>query len=148
MAINLDDPDPRRPRIPDGLPPQPLPPTGPVPSPVDSGSPYLPNLNQDAQTIPSDTIGDIPPPPVPQAPRPRKPTDLMPGGPAGAEGGTFARPGSVGMRPHRSPAAAPPRFGPGVPIVGSAPNEAVASDDIGLTPEEIEALMRGLAGGV
>jgi hypothetical protein len=146
--LNPDDPTPRMP-VP-RQPSEPLPapaPTPTVPPPI--GLPPLNLPNQDTRSLPPDTIGDIPPPPVPAPPRrlPVPPEGLGAGGaPGGAEGGTFARPASVGIRPYRSATPQPPRFGPGVPIVGSTPVSGSPSGDLGLSPEEAAELLRNMVG--
>jgi len=82
-------------------------------APEDPGPP--PTSDADTTGLPSDQVGDIPPPPVP-APPPRL------GGPKAAVlPGTFARPGTAAARPFRSNAYAasrPQRFGPGTASAG------------------------------
>ena len=98
-----------------------------------------------AQPMPPDQIGDIPPPPIPRPPAGLQGgPGLGVGGAPGLEGSTFARPDSRGIRPFQS---AGPRFGPGVPFSGSGGSGGVGGD-MGLSPEEAEELMRGLAMGL
>lgn len=122
-------------------PPQPAPTPAPTPSPAPAPAP----TSQDASTLPSDEIGDIPPPPIPSRPI------VGPGvaGIPGTEAGTFARPGTAAARPFRSPAffqKRPPRFGPGVPVAGgSADVQGLA--DLGMGPDEAAELLKALAAG-
>lgn len=94
-----------------------------------------------AATLPSELIGDIPPPPIPAPPI------VGPGvaGIRGTEAGTLARPGSVAAQPFRTSSYAPKpqRFGPGVPTAGG--NSGVQG--LGLDPESAAELLRQLAAG-
>lgn len=105
------------------------------------------DVNSDVDTMGADQVGDIPPPPIPDAPAP-----LIQGpgvaGIRGTEAGTFARPGSAGAAPFRSPAFVPkrpPRFGPGVANVGGG--QPALDGGVGLSPDEAAELLAGLAGG-
>lgn len=99
--------------------------------------------DQDADEMPADTVGDIPPPPVPLPPMPPA-APPMPGpgiaGIPGTEAGTLARPGTRGAAPFHSQ-----RFGPGVP----APSGMLPSglDALGMNPDEMDAIMRRMVGG-
>jgi hypothetical protein len=128
-------------------------PGGPIVAP--GSQPFPPTTgevggDQDTDILPPDLIGDIPPPPVP-APPAISGTGLA--GIPGTEGSTFARPGTPGAIPFRTPAffsQRPPRFGPGVPIAGggSAAVSGLGSEGgIGLSPEEAAELLRSLVAG-
>lgn len=88
--------------------------------------------------------GDIPPPPVP-APPVIEGTGVA--GIPGTEGATFARPGTQGALPFRTAAFVsphPPRFGPGVPNVGTGVGD---EGDPNLDPERTAEILRALASG-
>lgn len=114
---------------------------GSIPPPTLPPGPALPNPgNQDTNTLPPDLIGDIPPPPIPLPP------GVGVAGAPGAEGSTFARPGSRGAQPFRTPAffsQRPQRFGPGVPTLGGGDEGA----GLGMEPDEVGELLRQLAAG-
>lgn len=113
----------------------------PVEGPVDS--------NQDVTAMPSDQIGDIPPPPAPSIPAPPVRGVGVAGLP-GTEGSTFARPGMAAAARFRTPAflpQRPPRFGPGVPMAGGGTTVAPGGDEGMLDPERAAELLRSLAGG-
>lgn len=140
-----DAPDPDTTTMTAGPLPPSAPPTAPDPTPAPAPAPAP--TSQDAQTMPADTIGDIPPPPVPRRPE----TILGPGvaGLPGTEAGTFARPGTAAVRPFRTPAyfsARPQRFGPGVPVTGGGAGVSGLAD-LGMGPDEAAELLRRLAGG-
>lgn len=131
-------------RVEDPAPGGPLPPTAPPTSPPTGAGQNEPS-DIGADTLGSDQVGDIPPPPFPDMPQP-----LIQGpgvaGIAGTEAGTFARPGSAGAAAFRSPAFVPkrpPRFGPGVANAGGGQGPM---DSLGLTPDEAAELLAGLAG--
>lgn len=103
-----------------------------------------------ATSLPSDIIGDIPPPPIPQPPI------VGPGvaGIPGTEAGTFARPGTAAAAPFHTSAygaARQQRFGPGAPIVGGGGAMSGFGGDeasIGLgSPDTVAELLRALAAG-
>lgn len=91
--------------------------SAPLPEPTDPGAGGGGDVGPGpddggASTLPGDLVGDIPPPPIPQAP-----TTLA----GGAGVSTFARPGTIAARPFRSFGASearPLRFGPGAPTAG------------------------------
>lgn len=107
-----------------------------------------PPSDNGATSLPTDIIGDIPPPPIPQPPI----TGPGVAGIPGTEAGTFARPGSAGAMPFRTPAytaARSQRFGPGAPIVGGGGMsgfEGDASGGLG-APDDVAELLRQLAAG-
>lgn len=115
-------------------------------------------IDQDVSTLPSDAIGDIPPPPIPAPPISSGVGGATPpipgigvGGLPGTEGSTFARPGTPAARPFRTPAsyhARPPRFGPGVPQAGGGIAEVSGLGGVpGLNPDDAAELLRRLAMG-
>ena len=121
---------------------------------IDPGKVHQPGFNPqpldqgdgDAESLPTDQVGDIPPPPVPAAPI----EGVGVAGIPGTEGSTFARPGSKGAVPFRTAAFQsphPPRFGPGVPFAGSATTDVSGLGDTGLDPERAAELLRALASG-
>lgn len=125
VALPPDDGSGTVPPIPPILPPPPSVPVG-----GSDGS------DAGAGTLPTDIIGDIPPPPIPAA---------ATAGVAGLSGAsTFAQPGTTGAKPFRTAAFSNParglRFGPGTKVVGAAPAPVA-----GLDPEEAAALLRRLA---
>lgn len=167
MPLNdrRDAPDPREPRQPPQPPPPPPPPDeGSYSTTIPTQPPALPGAppplgvppipppvpppssagNQDGTALPPDLIGDIPPPPLPSG--------FGVGGAPGAEGSTFARPGSRGAQPFRTPAffsQRPERFGPGVPTLGGGSTDVSGLDGegLGLSPEEAAELLAQLASG-
>jgi hypothetical protein len=129
-------------------------PTGPLQPPIPPGGlsptppPIMPPLpgsgpynTGGVETLPSELIGDIPPPPIPPPPI----TGPGVAGIRGTEAGTLARPGSAAARPFRTAAYTPKpqRFGPGVPVSGG--------DTTGVTglgnPDDVAELLRQLAAG-
>jgi hypothetical protein len=156
--------DPREPRDRTPPPPPPLPddpgggeliepPGGETqPPPLPSGGGSGGGSDADEDVLPSDEIGDIPPPPVPRPPRrPRIPGPGVAGIP-GTEGGTFAQPGTRAAIPFRTSAFAaqrPMRFGPGAPMVGGGGGVGGQGLGVGggLSPEEAAELLRALAAG-
>lgn len=131
------------PYTPPGMPPPPNPYEPPLPSQGGGGAGPA---NQGAATIPTDLIGDIPPPPVPPPPI----SGPGVGGIAGTEAGTFARPGSRGVLPLHTAAFTnkrPPRFGPGTPTVGASPALPGLDGGLGISPEAAADLLRRLASG-
>lgn len=110
---------------------------GPVTPPKPTGA------DADANALPPDLIGDVPPPPVPMPPI------VGPGiaGIQGTEAGTLGRPGTRSTASlHSSSYAAThaPRFGPGTPEVGGGETAAGIG---GLTPEQLAEILRSLAAG-
>lgn len=164
--VMFDDPrDPGRLR-PDRMPTTPTTPTPSLPPPPDNLVPgagtwgagsdrvrsrHAPHPSDSGATsLPSDIIGDIPPPPIPQPPI------VGPGvaGIPGTEAGTFARPGSAAAMPFRTAgyaAARPQRFGPGAPIVGGGGGmSGFGGDEGGMglgSPDAVAELLRALAAG-
>lgn len=161
--VMFDDPrDPER--LPRTRPePAQAPATAPLPTPPSVPEAGVPeagvNINRvrakrasdnAATSLPPDVIGDIPPPPIPQAPPITGPGV---GGIPGTEAGTFARPGSMGAAPFRTSAYAAPRqqrFGPGAPIVGGGGMSGFGGDEGGMgmglgAPDDIGELLRALA---
>lgn len=160
MAINLNerDPDlpggtrePRGPRLPTTVPAPdvPLTPAPIEPGTTDPGAGPNPDgkraasVEQDADVLPADMVGDIPPPPIPSPP-----PIVGPGvaGIRGTEAGTLSLPGTRGAMPFRTAAFQPvrPRFGPGVPVTGGTGAPAAG---LGLDPEQAAEILRALAGG-
>lgn len=144
MSPFMPEPDPNDPPIVGGPaePPVPFEPPGSTPLGGGGGFPVEPPPaadDQDEEVLPTDIVGDIPPPPIPAPPS-------LPGvGPAGipgTEGSTFARPGSAGLVPFRTAAyrQPPQRFGPGVPVMGGG-------GMAGLSPDEAAELLRAMAAG-
>lgn len=128
------EPDPFDGMVPGAPPPVEAPPSEP-PSAGDS----------DVTQLPPDLIGDIPPAPVPA--RPARLTGPGVAGLAGSEAGTFARPGSAGAKPFRTPAyaaARAPRVGAGTPVVGGGPRVEPGVGGM-LPPDEAAELLRTLA---
>jgi hypothetical protein len=147
-----DTPEPREPRQAPAPAPVPAPAPDPnappdiVPDPVEWTGDFPPasDPNQDANVMPNDLIGDIPPPPIPPPPTIQGPGV---GGIPGTEAGTLSRPGAAGAVPfrtaaYRSPRS--PRFGPGVPLVGGA-SMNVGDEGLGLQPDEAAELLARLA---
>lgn len=126
--------------------PRPAPPTLP---PTGAGQTEPTDAaDSDADTMDNDQVGDIPPPPVPDAPA--APLIQGPGvaGIPGTEAGTFARPGTRGATAFRSPAFVPkrpPRFGPGVANVGGG--QSPIDVGLGLSPDEAAELLASIVGG-
>lgn len=88
-------------------------------------------------------IGDIPPPPAPPPPPPVVGTGL--GGLPGTGGTSFARPGSLAARPFQS-APAQPRFGPGVPTIGSGDFSLFGPEQQRpLRDDDLESILAGIA---
>jgi hypothetical protein len=109
----------------------------------DPGPP--PASDSDVTALPSDQVGDIPPPPVPAPPPSLGPPK------AAVLPGTFARPGSAAARPFRSNAYAasrPQRFGPGTASAGggSAAVAGLGTDTgMGMSPEDAAELLARMA---
>jgi hypothetical protein len=122
----------------------PNPPGTTPPAPAPSPAP-LPDPDADASAVPPDLIGDIPPPPVPEAP---PITGVGVAGIHGTEGRSFSRPGTPSGARFRTSAfysQRPQRFGPGVPVLGGANPVPGLDAAAGLSPEEAAELLAGLA---
>lgn len=114
------------------------------------GAPQDTNSNNDANTLPPDLVGDIPPPPIPGLPAMTRGSGVA--GMRGTEAGTFARPGTAAAAPFRSAAFVPKRparFGPGVAMAGGG-STAVQGLDMatpGLNGDDAAELLARLARG-